>query len=137
MKRLFLVLFLLIFTIVGVVGTALSGEDIELALSEANTDSDLMMYVFYRSETSGNHVLGVINSPHYLGATQCTANDTSCINYWDIDLPWEKTLYYIVTAVDLAGNESGKSNEVSYTTPVEPDLPPRNPVGCYIRTVVP
>ena len=133
MRRLLLIIFTIILLLAPV---NVFSEDIELGW-DANTEPDLVMYVMYRSETSGSHVLGIINSPHYLGTIACTANDTSCTSFWDMDLPWETTFYYIVTAVDLAQHESGKSNEVSYTTPVEPDLPPNNPTGCYVRTVVP
>jgi len=112
-------------------------EDADLVW-DANTESDLIGYNVYRSTTAGGQILGPEISPHFLDYVSCWANDVTCAEYYDDDLPYGLTLYWVVTAMDLAGNESGKSNEVNYTTLPEPDTtPPTSPTGCYIRAIIP
>ncbi len=137
MRRLFLVLFIAFFFVAGGV-TPVIAEDVELAW-DANTDVDLWGYRVYRTLTPGSHVLAGVSgtSPHLIDFVACGPNDTSCAGYWELLLPDSTTFYWVVTAVDNAGNESGKSNEVSHTTALPYDPPPNDPSGCYIRTVVP
>jgi hypothetical protein len=134
MKRLFLVLCVLIFMF-GMTVTPAIAEDVELAW-DANTEPDLWGYRLYRDLTSGGHERGPA-SPHLVDFIECGPNDASCAGYWELLLPNSTTFYWVVTAVDNAGNESGKSNEVEHTTSAVVDDPPNNPTGCWIKTVVP
>ncbi len=76
-----------------------------------NTEGDLAGYNIYRSETSGGSysqiAAGVINS-----------------DYTDAGLADQTTYYYVVTAVDTSGNESGNSAEASGTLDSVAPLPP-------------
>jgi hypothetical protein len=67
-----------------------------------NTEGDFAGYNVYRSETSGG--------PYTQIATLVATSD-----YPDSPLVNGTTYYYVVTAVDLASNESGNSNEASAT----------------------
>jgi len=136
MKRLFLILCVLIFMFG--MSTPAMAEDVELAW-DANTEADLWGYRVYRALTpDGQELAGSGGaSPHLLDFIECGPNDSTCAGYWDLLLPYETTFYWVVTAVNLGGFESDKSNEVSHTTSPEPDLPPNKPTGCYIKTVIP
>jgi fibronectin type 3 domain-containing protein len=68
----------------------------------ANTESDVVSYRVYRSTTQGVYVGGPVATVP-AGAT----------NYLSSGLQTLNTYYFIVTAVDSAGNESLPSAEVS------------------------
>jgi fibronectin type 3 domain-containing protein len=72
----------------------------------ANTESDLNHYNVYRSAVSGG--------PYTLRASP-TAN-----SYSDTGLTAATTYYYVVSAVDNAGNEGAKSAQASGTTSSAP-----------------
>ena len=76
-----------------------------------NTDSDLAGYNVYRSETSGSSY------------SQITA-DVINSAYTDTGLTDGTTYYYVVTAVDSSGNESGNSTEAWGTPDNAAPLPP-------------
>lgn len=118
-------------------GTAYA-EDVVIGW-DANTASDLIGYNVYRATTPDGQTIGnVEENPHFLDYVICYANDTTCAEYTDLDVPYDATLYWVVTAIDSSSNESGKSNEVSVTTSSEPDTtPPSNPTGCYIKAIIP
>jgi len=85
----------------------------------ANSEPDLDHYNVYRSLIAGG--------PY----TKTNIDPILNPNYLDIGLPDSTTYYYVVTAVDVAGNESGYSEEASATIP---DLtPPAPPVGLTIQ----
>ncbi len=72
----------------------------------ANSESDLAWYRVYRSNTpdgqtikDGSHIYEI------LAGTESVNMDDTPEGKW----------YWIATAGDFSGNESGKSNEVSYT----------------------
>ena len=70
-----------------------------------NGESDLAGYNVYRSETSGGSYTKIASIGAISAYTDATAsNDT--------------TYFYVVTAVDAAGNESGNSNEATATPQV-------------------
>jgi len=70
-----------------------------------NGESDLAGYNVYRSETSGGSYTKIASIGAISAYTDATAsNDT--------------TYFYVVTAVDGAGNESGNSNEATATPQV-------------------
>ena len=71
---------------------------------DANTESDLAGFRVYRStspdvSTDGDGIAGLVTDPSY--------TDDGVVN--------DRTFYYVVTAVDDAGNASGASNEVTAT----------------------
>jgi chitodextrinase len=71
-----------------------------------NSEPDLASYSLYRSTTSG-------------GGYSLVAEGLTSSQYSDTGLSGGTTYYYVVTAKDTSGNESGDSNEAS-ATPSEP-----------------
>ncbi|UCC84493.1 MAG: fibronectin type III domain-containing protein, partial [Gemmatimonadota bacterium] len=71
-----------------------------------NTEPDLANYSVYRSTTSG-------------GGYSLVAEGLTGSQHTDTGLSGGTTYYYVVTAKDTSGNESGDSNEAS-ATPSEP-----------------
>ncbi|MFQ5641452.1 MAG: hypothetical protein ACE5IR_26040 [bacterium] len=85
----------------------------------ANTESDLAGYKLYYGSASG--VYGdPVDIP--LSALSNTASPTFTQTL-ALDCGENKTAFFALTAYDLAGNESGKSNEVSKTYDVSPCNP--------------
>ena len=80
---------------------------------DANTETDLAGYHLYRSATSGSYTLGS-------GWIADIPAGTETIDY---EVP-EGTWYFVMTAYDTSGNESGTSNEVFQTTDTTPPAPP-------------
>ena len=87
-------------------GTA-GDSKVELSWDEVGA-GDLEMYQIYRSTSSPIEVSN--QSP-----TQATEKTT----YTDTDVQNENTYYYVVTAVDDAGNESASSNEIEKQPPFD------------------
>ena len=76
---------------------------------DANTESDLAGYRIYKSTTSGQYTYGAANAIAAVGrVTTTTATVTGADG---------TRFYFVATAYDTSGNESGPSNEVSYTLP--------------------
>lgn len=107
---------LLAMVLIGTAGIAGVLFAAEVTLSwNANTESDLAGYKVYQSTTSGQYgppvaTLGKVTQ-HTLTLPQLTV---------------DATYFFTITAYDQAGNESGKSNEVSRLiagVPVPPVLP--------------
>jgi alpha-tubulin suppressor-like RCC1 family protein/fibronectin type 3 domain-containing protein len=91
-----------------------SSVDLEWA---ANTEPDLERYRVYRSTVSG---VGY----ELVGTLQAVGAGTMRLS--DMGVTSNQTYFYVVTAVDASGNESGPSNEAQ----VLPDnTPPTTPVG--------
>jgi fibronectin type 3 domain-containing protein len=67
----------------------------------ANTERDLAGYKVYRATSSGAYGAPIAAIP---------GNTTS---YTATGLQFNATYFFVVTAYDIAGNESGYSNEVS------------------------
>lgn len=91
--------------VTGVTVTTISSSQLDVAWT-ANTELDLDHYNVYRSTISGG--------PYDLVASPTTNS------YSDIGLAASTTYYYVVTAVDVAGNEGTPSVEVSGTTSEAP-----------------
>ena len=89
----------------------------------ANLESDLKEYRLYQAEASGNYVLGVDSPVAIIPAGTVTSTL--------IDVA-DGHKYWVLTAVDLAGNESGKSNEVNA---VLDSIAPGAPGGLNVVTV--
>ncbi len=77
----------------------------------SSTEPDLSSYNLYRGESSGFTLTG--GSLVYSG---------SGLSYTDISLSPETRYYYVLTALDTAGNESQGSAEISVQTESLPDV---------------
>lgn len=116
---------MLVALVVLVFGVVASADP--LLMWDPNTEDDLAGYRVY-----------------YVPTSQGLTSDTvrmldvgNVIQYWVMDLPAFPVdgtpMTLAVTAYDLAGNESGFSNTVTYTAPDQ--VPPKPPSGCYITDV--
>ncbi|UCC71572.1 MAG: right-handed parallel beta-helix repeat-containing protein [Gemmatimonadota bacterium] len=90
--------------------TATAGPgSVSLDWADNTTDLDWASFSVYRSETAG--------SGHVLIAEGLTSSQ-----FTDTGLTAGTTYYYVVTAKDTSGNESGPSNEASATPTAPPEL---------------
>ncbi len=123
MKRL-IILFLLLFA------TAANAGTTELTLAwDKNTEADLAGYRLYMSATSGNYAKGV-SSANYVKEIIVGASGHPDRTTHQFSGSEGQRIYFVLTAFDVAGNESGFSNEVSF---VFPDVtPPRPPSGLMV-----
>ena len=81
---------------------------------DANTESDLAGYHLYQASTAGQYTIGsgwIANIP--AGTETVTYNVTP-----------DGTYYFVLTAYDVNGNESGTSNEVSTVIDETAPAPP-------------
>ena len=94
---------------------------------DKNIEPDLQGYNFYTSNTSQ------LYDPNSFINIPLTAIDPNVpMTVYSIPNPQEIPYYFVVTAYDLY-NESGYSNEVSFT----PDLtPPVDPTNLEIRVII-
>jgi len=92
--------------VTGVMVTTVSSSQLDVSWT---AESDLEHYNVYRSTTSGG--------PYDLVASPTTSS------YSDIGLTASTTYYYVVSAVDKAGNEGSASDEAEGTTSEAPALP--------------
>lgn len=116
-----LLLFIIVLMIVP--SLALAATDVNFAWN-ANTEPDLAGYRLYRSNTSGVYTFGEINAVAIFGAVATTGTET--------DVP-DGTWYWVLTAFDTEGNESGPSNEVTVTLDT---IAPLAPSGLAITGTV-
>lgn len=101
---------------------------------DPNTETDLAGYRLYTSSTAGvytfvgkNPSLTPTNPPASYVRSIAKPAVTMTVDMNGID---GQTIYFVLTAFDTAGNESGRSNEVSY---VFTDSPPAAPKGFWAR----
>ena len=88
---------------------------------DANTEEDLAGYRLYTSHVSGQYPFGDVSQAIEIGPSETTI---------DVDIPESDEIYYFVlTAYDYAGNESGPSNEVELHIPIIDRIPPDAPVN--------
>jgi len=108
MKRLIIIAFCLLFAMTG---TAWAGLGVEFDWA-ANTETDLAGYNMYRSEVDGGPYAKI-------GSSTTTG-------YTDSTTEFDVTYFWVITAFDVEGNESGYSNQVSNMTgtPIPPDTTP-------------
>ena len=104
----------------------LGSEAVEIHISwDINTESDLEGYRVYMGDNPGG--------PY-------TRLNTSVDNSytWKVVDPIEKLVYFVVTAYDTSGNESGYSNEANiYVDNVAPENPTGTTIQINISIVVP
>jgi len=108
-------LMVLIFVCLGV--NISSGAETIKAMWDANTEADLAGYKVYSSRTSGG--------PYVLLSD--VGNKTELVI--DISTEVDGKIYYVCTAYDTNGNESGYSNEAVWTVDHTSPAPPS---GCRI-----
>lgn len=92
--------------------TAYSAE-VTLAWDK-NSESDLAGYIIYRGTTSGG--------PYIQTGSDVIAPEST---FTDVDLA-DGTYFWVVTAYDNDGNESGYSNEVTKRIDTTSPTPPQN-----------
>lgn len=108
-KRLLIAIF---FTFMA--STVLASTNVTLQW-DANTESDLAGYKIYRSAVSG-----VYSSGAEVGDVAAPT-----VQFTDNDVP-DGTWFWVCTAYDNNGLESGYSNEITDTLDTEPPAPPQN-----------
>ena len=94
-----------------------------------NSEDDLVGHRLYFSETSGQYSN---DSMIDVGLTEPNAEGFCTYSQYFAMVDGD-SIYFVLTAYDTAGNESGYSNEVSHTRPSEA---PSNPDAFIIVTVV-
>jgi len=105
---------------------------IKLGWNYDNPPADLAGFRVYASTTAGGQALGpdstdlLATLPHDPGTTEHTAQATLTVPGGE-----ETEMFFIVTAYDTSGNESGPSNEVSKVFDFKA---PPNVVEIYIVT---
>lgn len=88
---------------------------------DPNSEEDLAGYRLYQSTTSGQYTYGPGNAIGII---------TAGTEIFTLTMNVDGTFYWVLTAYDTEGNESGPSNEV--TTDVN-FKPPSPPTGCVFR----
>ena len=117
-KLLFPILVLIISAMVSISIAGTSSVEVYITQS-SDTGSGMAGYRLYLSDTSGGYTIGEGNEaawvPHIDGIPEILYILTGVA---------DGTKYLVATAVDNAGNESGISNEVSFTADAtSPDVP--------------
>ena len=113
MKKLFFIAVVLL-----MVGSGVAfGENIKLVW-DANSETDLAGYKIYSSLVDGGPYTEL----------QDVGNTTEL----ELDMAGKPdgTIYYVATAYDLRGNESGYSNQAFYAVD---HTPPASPTGCTVK----
>ena len=127
MKKLFLTL-ILFFSLM--VGTALANPDADVTFAwdaNSNSDGDLAGYRIYQRAPFRAYTFGEGNE---VGATLV---GTETVTIRVEDGRW----YWVATAYDTSGNESGPSNEVTAVIAPPPDTtPPAAPTGLRPPVVI-
>jgi fibronectin type 3 domain-containing protein len=90
---------------------------------DPNSEEDLAGYRMYRSTVSGSGYQRV-------GEIPCSGGDAACATFTDTGLVYATTYYYVVTAFNTSGLESGQSNQVS--TWIPNPSPPAPPSGLEV-----
>jgi len=88
-------------------GNVWAARDVQFGWN-ANTETDLAGYRLYQSNVVGSYTKGM-TSPNFKAAILAPS-----VEYTLLAVP-DGTWYWVLTAYDTAGNESGFSNEVTLT----------------------
>ena len=107
MKKLLIVLFVILFT-----GIAYAATDVSFRWT-ANTEPDLAGYKLYRGTASGGPYSHIMDIPK--SNIECTDAGVA-----------DGTYFWVLTAFDEAGFESGYSNEVTTSLDSSAPAPPKN-----------
>jgi len=105
---------------------------------DENTETDLAGYRLYQSDTpdgqviDGTSFVAEIAPNAHESDPELTGIEAGKDAYRLLNVP-DGTLYWVLTAYDTTGNESGKSNEVSATLD---STPPGAPVILEITAIV-
>ena len=131
MKRTLIILAILLFASMALAAT------VELNFAwDRNTETDLAGYRLYYSATAGAYVKGT-GSANFLQAILVSGSTHPNTTLQQISGSEGQKIYFVLTAYDLSGNESGFSNEVNYTIPdVTPPAPPKGLVATLIRIIL-
>ena len=113
MKKFYLLCIILCITFFAV---SVSAKDITFSW-DANTESDLAGYRLYQSDQPGVYNYGPVHA-----MVTIPAGTETCVLSGVVDGTW----YWVLTAYDTEGNESGPSNEVSDTVDETAPAPPTN-----------
>ena len=105
---------LLVLIVVLFATTAWAGTNVSFQW-DANTEADLAGYKIYRSAISGVYSSGALVGTIPAPSVEFTENNVP-----------DGTWFWVATAYDTYGNESGYSNEVTSTLNTEPPAPPQN-----------
>ncbi len=81
---------------------------------DAVTDADLAGYRVYQTTVSGQYTFGSGNEVVQIPAGTEVAQ---------VDVPIDETYFWVVTAFDTTGNETGPSNEVMQVDITPPGVP--------------
>lgn len=118
MKRIFFTLILSLFFMCSFTSSQAGQVVFEWDAVDA---ADLAGYRLYQSNVSGQYEYGVSNA---IGIITVGIETFTLVSQAD------GTFFWVVTAYDTAGNESGPSNEVTTELNFEP---PPAPGGCVLR----
>ena len=91
---------------------------------DANTESDLAGYNLYQSDVSGDYIFGGGNAIATIPAGIETYIENVSEGGW----------YWVLTAIDTSGNESGPSNECSKYIDETAPSPPGG-LQCFLGAV--
>jgi hypothetical protein len=120
MKKILIILTVLFMTVLFMTAVpAISFADTNVTLSwSANTENDMAGYRVYRGNQAGGPYTQVGSD------VACGPNETACCELVDMGVP-DGTYFWVATAYDVAGNESGYSNEVTDTLDSIAPAPPQ------------
>lgn len=111
MKKIFSILIMALSLALFSATAMAAGGTINLAW-DANTETDLAGYKIYQGSAAGG--------PYTLTQTLGTVTTAT------VTVTTDGKFYFVATAFDTAGNESGYSNEVSKTIDTFPPMAPTN-----------
>ena len=103
----------IVLVVILMLSTTVFAAEVKLAWDK-NTENDLRGYIVYRSTTAGGPYVQV--GDDVLAPTS---------TFTDVDVE-DGTYFYVVTAYDNDGGESGYSNEVSTRIDTTPPAEPQN-----------
>lgn len=129
---------LFVLVLVLVISTSALGSTAKIKFEwDPNTEPDLKGYRLYQSSVAGSYqFIGADaaippskTSPNHLASVAKPATSIEV----DVTAADKTTVYFVLTAFDESGNESGPSNQVSY---VMPDREPPKPPGALRALLV-
>ena len=83
---------------------------------DPNSEPDLAGYRIYYTSTPGEYQFGGFASPNFLAEITCAPGDAACCTYVKPNLSGPG-FFFVATAFDADGFESGPSNEINNLPP--------------------